>query len=382
MEIYEEFSMKKVINASGTMTHLGGSIPDPRVMDAMKEASQSFVIMMELIEKAGKVIAEATGAEAGLVTAGASASLVLAAAACIMRGSGLEEIDVKPTERLSFDGEWREIIQRLPNASWTRNEIIIQKRHRDPYDHAHKLVGGKMVVVGTVEGCSSEELEAAINERTTAIAFTAKMEDVGVPLKNVVEIAHRHNIPVIVDAAGELPPRSNLRRFIADGADLVAFSGGKEISGPNDTGILCGSRNLIKLATLQAPPYRGINRAAKVDRTQIVGLIVALRIWLEKDEEAEFKAWTKKAQWMTDNLSGNPRVSKAEVVVNEHRMRVQSKITLDERTQAADVVLNLRKGNPSIWVNYISPNTIEIETQKLGDGDEKVVVWALKGMLA
>jgi len=382
MEIYEEFGMRKVINASGTMTHLGGSIPDPKVMDAMKEASQSFVIMMELIAKAGKVIAEVTGAEAGLVTAGGESSLVLGAAACIMRGSDLDEFEVQPMERLSLDGEWRDIVQRLPDASWTRHEFVIQKKHRNSYDHAYKLVGGKLVVVGTVDGCSTEELEAAINERTAAVALTyADGLEIDIPLKKVVEIAHRHNVPIIVDAASELPPRSNLRKYIADGADLVAFSGGKGISGPNDTGFLCGSRNLIKLATLQAPPYSGIGRAAKVDRSQIVGLIVALRIWLEKDENAEFKAWTEKAQWMADELRGKPRVSESEVVVYKRRMRVRTNITLDERARAVDVVLNLRKGNPSIWVNYISPNTIEIETQELRDGEEKVLVSTIVKML-
>jgi len=385
MDVYEELGVRRVINASGTMTHLGGSIPDPRVMDAMKEASQSFVIMMELMEKAGQIIAEATGAEAGLVTAGSSAALVLATAACIMRGSGLEEFEVQPVERLSFDGDWRGLIQRLPDASWTRDEVVIQKAHRNPYDHTFKAAGGRLVVVGTDEGCSPEELEAAINERTAAIAvaFHANLEDAGVPLKKVTAIARRHDVPVIVDAAMALPPRSNLRRFIAEGADLVAFSGGKHMSGPNDTGILCGRRDLIKLATLQSAPYRGIGRAAKVDRTQIVGLITALRLWLEKDEEAEFEGWRAKAQHLVEALRGASGVSEAEVVADELRRRIQVRITLDEGgPSAADVVFNLRRGDPSIWVNHLGPNKIGMDPSLLGDGEEKVVASALARMLA
>ena len=383
MVSYEELSVRRVINACSTVTHLGGSIPDPRVMDAMKEASQSFVIMMELIEKSGEVIAEATGAEAGLVTAGSSAALVLGTAACIMRGSGLEGFEVQPVERLNLDGEWRDLVQRLPDASWTRDEVVIEKAHRNAYDHAFKVAGGRLVVMGTEKDCSPEELEEAINERTAAVAFTARVEDVGVPLKKIVEIAHRHDVPVIVDAASELPPRAHLRKYIAEGADLVAFSGGKQIAGPNDTGILCGRRDLIKLATLQAPPYRGIGRGMKVDRTQIVGMITALRLWLEKDEEAEFEGWKAKAQWMAEALEGSPRVEKSEVVVDGRRRWVHVDIILTEGgSSAADIVFNLRRRDPSIWVSHIGSNSIGVDPSMLRDGEEKILVSALKEMLA
>ena len=383
MDIYEELGVRKVINASGTKTYLGGSIPDPRVMDAMKEASQSFVIMMELMEKAREVIAEVTGAEAGLVTSCSLAAMVLGTAACIMKGSGLERFEIQPVERLEFDQEWLDIIQRLPDTSWTRNEVVIQKVHRNPYDHAFKVPGTSLVVVGTSEDCSPEELEAAIGEKTAAVAFTARVEDVGVPLKKVVEIARRHDVPVIVDAASELPPRANLRRYIAEGADLVVFSGGKHMGGPNDTGILCGRRDLIKLATLQSAPYRGIGRGMKVDRTQIVGMIAALRLFLEKDEEAEFKEWMSKARWIVDRLKKAPKVLKSEIFVEERRKRVYAHITLDEKSDlsAADVVFNLRCGNPSIWVIHKSSNKIEIDPSNLKDGEEKIVASALEKML-
>ena len=384
MGVYEELGVRRVINACGNPTHLGGSIPDLRVMEAMKEASQNFVIMLELLEKAGEVIAEATGAEAGMVTSGASAALVLGAAGCIMRGSGLERFEVQPVERLTLNGELRDLIQRLPDASWTRDEVVIQKVHRNPYDHAFKAAGGRLVVVGTCEGCSPEELEAAVSERTAAIAFTALWEDMGVPLRKVVEIARRHDVPVIVDAAAELPPRANLRRYISEGADLVVFSGGKEIGGPNDAGILCGRRDLIKLATLQAPPFHGIGRGMKVDRTQIVGLTTALRLWLEKDEEAEFEGWEAKARWMAEALKGAPGVLRSEVVVDEGRRWVRVQITLHEELgpSAADVVFNLRRGNPSIWVNHLDSNKIDMIPSQLRDGEEKIVVSALKKMLA
>lgn len=379
MGIYEELGVRRVINASGTMTHLGGSIPDPRVMDAMKEASQSFVIMMELIERSGEFLAKVTGAEAGLVTSGASAALVLGTAACVMRGTALEGFDPKPFERLSLDGEWIELIQALPGPSQPRDEVIIQKAHRNPYDHAFRVAGCRLVAVGGDKGCTPEEIEAAINERTAAVAFTARMEDVGVPLRTVAEIAHRRGVPVIVDAAAELPPRSNLRRYLEEGADLVAFSGGKHIGGPNGTGILVGRRDLIRLATLQAAPYRGLGRAMKVDRSQIVGLITALKLWLERDEEEEFQEWLRRARWIEEELRGARGVSSSTVESDARRRHIQTTVTLDEGLRASEVVLNLRRGNPSIWVNYIGPNKVGIDPSLLRDGEERILVSALKG---
>ncbi|MEM3056356.1 MAG: aminotransferase class V-fold PLP-dependent enzyme, partial [Candidatus Bathyarchaeia archaeon] len=340
--------------------------------------SQSFVIMMELIEKSGEFLAKVTGAEAGLVTSGASAALVLGTAACLMRGTALERFDPKPYERLALDREWMELIQSLPSPSQPRNEVIIQKAHRNPYDHAFKVAGCRLVVVGGDKGCTPEEIEAAINERTAAVAFTARMEDVGLSLRTVADLAHRHGVPVIVDAAAELPPRSNLRRYLEEGADLVAFSGGKHIGGPNGTGILVGKKNLIRLATLQAAPYRGIGRAMKVDRSQIVGLITALKLWLERDEEEEFQGWLRKADWIKEQLSGARGVSSSIVESDARRRYVQTLITLEENLKASDLVINLRKGDPSIWVNYIEPNKIGIDPSLLRDGEEGILVSALK----
>jgi len=386
MDVYEEIGVRRVINASGTMTHLGGSIPDPRVMDVMKEASQRFVVMMELMEKAGQIISKATGAEAGLVTSGSFAALVLGTAACIMKGSGLEKFDVRPFERLSFDEDWQSIIQKLPSTSLKRNEIIIQKIHRIAYDYAFKLAGGKLVVVGNDYSCSSEEIEAAINERTAAIAiaFHEKLNDFGIPLRKVVEISRRHDIPVIVDAAMQLPPRENLKKYIADGADLVVFSGGKNMAGPNDTGILCGRKDLIKLATLQSSPYRGIGRGMKVDRTQIVGLIIALRLWLEKDEEKESELWWVKANRIADAFKRNPNIDHIELIKDNIRTRLNLKITIKEKEglSAKDLVFNLRKGNPSIWINYMGSNNIGIDPTLLREGEEKILISTISKMLS
>ena len=387
MNVYEKIGVRKVINANGTKTHLGGTIPDPRVMNAITEASRSFVIMMELIEKAGQIIAQATGAEDGVVTSGSSSGMTLAAAACIMKGSELENIDIHPFERVDLDEEWIEIIQRLPDTSWTHNEIIVQKMHRHSFDHAFKIAGANLVNVGSNEGCTPNELEARITDKTAAIAFTARVdntpEKVGknVSLKHVVDIAHKHGVPVIVDAASELPPKSNLRKCISEGADLVIISGGKHLGGPNDTGILCGRNDLIKLAKLQMSPYRGIGRGMKIDRTQIVGLITALEIYLEEDEKIKFERDKKMVQWMTDVLKKTSNVIKSESVIQEARNRLFTFITLEPNI-AKDLVYKLRTNNPSIWVELRSSGRVEIDPSNLIVGEEKIVVSAIKQILA
>jgi L-seryl-tRNA(Ser) seleniumtransferase len=383
ISLYEELGVRKVINASGAKTHLGGSIPDLKVMNAMKEASQSFVIMMELMEKTGEIIAKVTNAEAGLITSGSSAALVLATAACIMRNSGLEKFMIQPVERLNLDEEWRDLIQTLPDASCFRNEIIIQNVHRNPFDHAFKVAGGKLIVVGTEKFCSLDDLKNAITDKTAAIAFTAHLENEGIPLNRVIEIAHNHNIPVIVDAAAELPPRSNLKRFIMEGADLVAFSGGKHINGPNDTGILCGKKDLVKIAKLQSSPYRGIGRAMKVDRTQMVGLITALRIWLNKNEEEELDGWRAKAKSIVNSFKNKSQVTKAEILEDKRVRGVHVQIAIKEKNGllAKNIVFNLRKGDPSIWVDYIKPNKIDIDPSMLKNEEVKILVTALTNIL-
>lgn len=389
MGLYEKLGVRRVINACSTATHLGGSIPDPRVMEAMSEASQQYVIMMELQDKAGDIIADATGAEAAMITAGAMSSLQLGAATCLLRGSGLEKHTVEPYERLQpIDGPWREIIQRLPDTSMTRNEVIIQRSHRNPYEFAYTSVGCQVVHIGTAGENSPEEIEAAISEKTAAIAFYAHREDRGVPFRKVLEIAHRHDVPVIVDAAASVLPRSNLRKYASEGADLVSISGGKQIKGPNDTGILCGRRDLVEMAKLQASPFNGVGRGMKVDRAQMVGLLVALEIFLEKgseEEEAEFRNWYDRASWIVDQMKDVQGVASAEVSSSKP-WEVRAMITFDDSVSAQELAFNIRKGDPSIWVETsmtgdTSLNQIGIAIDSLLEDEEEEIVTAIKALL-
>ncbi|HZK12345.1 MAG TPA: aminotransferase class V-fold PLP-dependent enzyme, partial [Atribacterota bacterium] len=228
MVTYQDLCIRKVINAAGTYTVYGGSLVSNEVIRAMEIASHNFVDIDELLQKTGEYIAKLIGVEAALITAGAAAGLTLSAAAC-MAGS-------KP-----------EFINALPNTEGMKNEIIIMRCHRNPYDNAMVLAGAKFIEIGNGIETHSWELEAAIGEKTAAVAFfvQAEMLEASLPLTKVIEIAHAKNIPVIVDAAAELPPIENLSKFMKMGADIVLFSGGKDLRGPQSSGLMLGKKDMV-----------------------------------------------------------------------------------------------------------------------------------------
>lgn len=385
---YSELGVRRVINACSTATHLGGSIVDPRVMDAMKNASGQYVIMMELQDQVSKEISEMIGSEAAMVTAGAMSSLQLGAAACLLSGSGLEKHTVMPYERLQpIDGPWRSLIQLLPEAPGLKNEVILQRTHRNPYEFAYTSIGGIIKYVGDENGCTVKDIEESITDRTGLIAFSSHRESSGVSLDETVKIGKTQGIPILVDAAGNVLPRSNMRKFAKSGADLIAVSGGKQIKGPNDTGILYGRADLIEMAKLQASPFNGLGRGMKVDRTQMVGLLVALRLFLEMsadEEKAEFSSWSDRARWVVEEVLNFNGVSKAEMTAPEP-WNVRAMVTFNDSVSARELAFKLRELDPSIWVETSMTgkrdNRIGIAFDCLNAGEEKEIVEALREML-
>ena len=286
---YNRLGVKRIINAASWITVYGGSIMPPAVVQAMDDASHWFVDMHELNEKAGNIIATLTGAEAGLVTAGSAAGMVLEAAAT-MAGNDPAKI-------------WQ-----LPDTSNMKNEIILHRAHRVNYDHSFRAAGAMLVEIGNASTTQEWELENAINENTAAVAYIFGPRRGGaIPLRRTVEIAHQHDIPVIVDAAAMLPPLENLSRFIEEGADLVSFSGGKGGMGPQSTGILAGRADLIQAAYANgAPNSVSVGRAAKVCKEEIAGLITALEIFVDTDFEAVNAAWRAKCAHVVEELREIP----------------------------------------------------------------------------
>jgi L-seryl-tRNA(Ser) seleniumtransferase len=290
--IYQRLGVRPVIHASGTTTRYGGSLLRPEALEAMREASQALVNIDELNEAAGAAIARMLGAESAFVTAGASSGLILQAAACMA-------------------GDDPRRIVRLPDTHGMRNEIVIQRAHRFAYDQAYRVAGAVLVEIGLARRTQAFELEDAIGERTAAVAYLVSpfTSPPGVlALEEVIAIAHGRGIPVIVDAASMLPPRENLSKFLRLGADLVSFSGGKGIRGPQSTGILAGRRDLVRAAALSASPNQALGRAAKTSKEEIAGLVVALELFMAEDEAAEMKHYTDVCATIVEALADIPGV--------------------------------------------------------------------------
>ena len=274
-EVYRALGVRPAINVSGTTTGYGGTKLRREVMEAMNSAASVLVDVHELNARAGEIIAGIVGAEAAFVSSGSAGGLILQAAA-VMAGNDPAKM------------------AQLPDATGMKNEIIIQNCQRFAYDQAYRAAGAKLVGVGEGRRCHLWQLEAAYNDRTAAVAylFAPFYSRKALTLPEVVESAHARGIPVIVDAASTLPPRANLTAALQQGADMVILSGGKGVRGPQGTGILAGRKDLIEAAAANASPNQFIGRGMKVAKEEIVGLVAALRIFVEEDEEAETERYT------------------------------------------------------------------------------------------
>lgn len=393
--IYGQLGVRTLINAAGAGTRWGGTLMPLEVVEAMAEAGRSFVRIEELQEAAGRVIAEITGAEAGYVSNGAASGLMLATAACV---AGMDPVKM----------------DLLPDTTGMKNEVVVQRGHRNAYDHAVRAVGIKMVEAGYLgfpgAGMTHPwQIEEALSERTAAILCPVMDTKGTVPLREVALIAHRHDVPVIVDAAAALPPAGNLRRFIAEGADMVVFSGGKAIRGPQASGIVAGRRDLIQSMALQnqdmdvlpetwtyreqfiqsgilkGPPHHGIGRACKVGKEEIVGLITALQRYVVLDHEAEQALWLKKAEYLAGELAALAHV-RAELVMTEAKAMPQVHLHLDEQAlglTALDVVNRLLDKEPMIAVGQglAYQGTVVVNPLNMEDGQETVVASRLLEVL-
>ena len=364
--IYERIGVRPIINASGPTTRLSGGIMEPEVADAMREASQYCVDIAELQARASEIIADITGAEAGYVTSGAAAGLLLGTAACVT-------------------GPDPGKMNRLPDTEGMKNEVIISRSQRNFYDHAIRSVGVKLVEVGIADrysGAGVRDTEAweiadAITERTAAVCYVANPRSLPL-LEEVVEVAHARGVPVVVDAAGQLPPQSNLRAFISLGADLVAFSGGKAIGGPQSSGILCGRRDLIMCVALQhldmdvlkrqwnppeslidksilpGLPHHGIGRPCKVGKEQIIGLLTALRRFAGEQLEARAEVWRDRIDELVAASGDIPGGGFTIDVDSRPSAIPMAVLKLDEASlgkTALDVMHELQQGNPAIQTN-------------------------------
>lgn len=365
MGVYESLGLTPVINASGTVTRLGGAPMSKTVLDAFREAAGAWVPLDRLQAAACKIISQVTGTEAGIVTAGSAAGLTLGAAAIMAR------LDLGRMER-------------LPRTDGAANEFVVAREHRNGYDHAVRAAGARFVEVGFneitagagVRRVEAWEYEAAFTDKTAGV-FYVYLDNSAPPLEQVVKVAHRHGLPVLVDAAGELPPRSNLMLGAVTGADLVAFSGGKAIRGPQSTGILCGQRDLIGSAALQmldmddhfdlweppsalfdvhrlnGAPRHGIGRSMKVSKEEIVALMTALALFASGAYDDEIPAQREWLQSIADKLSHADIGFQLHESPDGQRSPILEVHVAQLRDMTAvEACRNLRQGTPAIYVGH------------------------------
>jgi L-seryl-tRNA(Ser) seleniumtransferase len=332
--------------------------------------------MREVLEKSGQIIAGLIGAEAALATSGCSSALALAVAAC-MAGKDAEKA------------------ARLPDASGMKNQIIIQSGQRYKYDRTLTIPGAKLVEVGSDAGTTAAEIEAAIGDQTVALHFVASGNHDGiVPIEEVLRIGKKHNIPVIVDAAGQVYPVENLRKYPLLGADLVAYSS-KYFGGPNSAGFLAGRKDLVEAATIHGfigfeyGPPRTIGRAMKVDRQEVVAVVTALREWMAMDHQARFALYRKRAETLKEMLAAIPAITVSLNGEPVTGVRIHFREGRVNKT-SAEIAAELKAGNPSIWFHwdlsmYVKDQAADsmiFSVETIVDGDEAAIAERLAAVLA
>jgi uncharacterized pyridoxal phosphate-dependent enzyme len=354
-DYFRELNVRPFINAAGTFTTLTASLMWPEVVDAMNYASKTFVPLNDLQEAAGKRVAELIGCEAAMITSGAAAALTVGAAACVA----------------GKNPDW---IKRIPDLAGTgmKSEVIIQKSHRYGYDHAVRNCGVKMVEVET-----ADELEKAVNEKTAMMLFFNDADPRGkIKIEGFVALGKKHNVPTFNDAAADVPPTENLSKYTKMGFDLVTFSGGKGLRGPQSAGLLLGRKDLIEAARLNCSPNSdSIGRGMKVNKEEMVGMMVAVEMYLKRDAEAEWNEWERRAKLIAAGVAKVAAV-KSEIHVPPIANHVPTvRLTWEKATlplTADDARKQLREGKPSI---EIAPNAspAKAENQEIGIG-----VWQMQ----
>jgi D-glucosaminate-6-phosphate ammonia-lyase len=362
-DVIQELGVRSFINAGGTFTAYTGSLMRPEVVAAMQVASRKFVKLEDLHEAVGRRIAELLSCPAALVTSGCASALALATAACVAG---------KDTRR----------IRQLPDTTGMKNEVIVQRTHRVNYDHAIRNAGVKMVEVGT-----REQLEKAIGEKTAMMFFFNAADPRGqIHHEEFVAIAQAHKIPTLIDAAADVPPVENLWKYTKLGFDLVGFSGGKGLRGPQSAGLLLGRRDLIEAARLNNSPNGDtLCRTNKVNKEEIIGMLVAVETYLKLDHAAEWKDWEERCQRIADALKEFKDV-KTQVNVPQIANAVPHlQIRWDyqaRKISVSDMIKKLREGKPSIELAPGARSPLVIGVWMMEPGEDEIVGQRIRAILS
>jgi L-seryl-tRNA(Ser) seleniumtransferase len=369
-DVGDKLGISGLVNAHSRLTRLGGSVLAPHVLEAMAWASQHYFDMNELQSKVGARLAELTRNEAAYVTSGAAAGLVLATGACIA-------------------GTDPAIIAKLPRlGDEHKNEVVIHRFQRNHYDNNIQTAGARFVEIGSHRTTHLWELEAAIGPRTAAIVyFTGPYEGPNLlPLDTLLRVAKDRRVPVIVDAAAQIPPSENLWAFTQMGADLVVFSGGKCLGGPQNSGLVVGKRELVEACALLGCPSYAIGRPMKVGKEDMIGLLVALEFYLERGEKEQRERCEARTAALLDGLGGVPGLQVRRGFPNAKTQPLPEVIAEFDDSQLKlsrdQAVQRLAKGHPRIEVGLYGHTGILINPDTLKDDDVDLLISRLRGALA
>ncbi len=366
MEVYEDLGVRHVINAWGPMTIIGSARVRPEVIEAMAEAAHNYVDVIELQRAAGQRLAEMIGVQACYIAGGTAAGLAIAMAA-------------------TMTGTDRGLITRLPDTTGMKNEVIMQRNHRNSYDHAFRQVGVRIVEFGNAWRSFDWELEACITPATAAVVYVYGSRTMHEPLSlpETVAIAHAHGLPVLVDAAAEVPPVRNLRGLYDTGADIVVISGGKGLRGPQNSAIVQTRPEMIEALILNAAPNHCHGRSMKTTKEDMVGLVKAVELFLALDHDAVAAGWKQDVATVVAAVAGIEGIDAEPALARYSEGIPVARLTVDAAVfgaSAADIAAALAAGDPSLRVMQ-SHDWLNIDPQFLQEGDVALVVARLREVL-
>jgi len=372
MGVHDSLGVRKLINVSARLTKFGGSLMPPEVIGAMNEAAGSYVEMFALQRAAGKRLAELTHNEAAYVSTGAAAGLFLATLAC---GVGGDPVD---------------LARFMETGALIRDEVIIHRVHRIPYEPALRLARSRLVEIGNMFHTSPADLEAAITEKTALIFYVPGVHVArgALTIEETIAIAHKHDVPVVVDAAAQLPPVENLWKYTRDlGADLAVFSGGKDMRGPQASGLVVGRADLIEFMREHGAPNQRFGRPMKVGKEEMFGLVAAVERYLTLDHEALVAGYeTIVSQWIAA-ATGFAGVRAFRGFPNEAGQPTpRMMLEIDPAIagyRATDVYERLLAGDPGIAAGMdAGPNTVAFSPDVLDGADPTIVADRIKTVLS
>ncbi|HTE34511.1 MAG TPA: aminotransferase class V-fold PLP-dependent enzyme [Chryseolinea sp.] len=361
-DYFKELGLRTFINAAGTYTMLTASLPHPEVIKAINYAALQYVRLEDLQDRVGERIAELLKCEAAMITAGAASAITLGTAG-VLTGGDMKKAAAIPTDLTGM-----------------KSEVILQKSHRVGYAHAIQNCGVKIIEVET-----RKELEDAINEKTAMMWFLNTGNPLGkIKDEEFIAIAKKHSIPTFNDCAADVPPVENFWKYTQMGFDLVCFSGGKGIRGPQSAGLLLGKKDLIQAARKNAPPNGDVvGRGMKVNKEEILGMLVAVEVFLARDHQQEWAMWEQQVKLISDTVSAVPGV-KTEIHVPPVANHIPSlRVKWDTskiKTSTEEVRSALRLGHPSIETMG-DDVSVDITTWMMIPGEERIVAKRLSEIL-